>query len=217
MPGFFLHPGNLKCLFPAVGLALAVLVSFPSGSAAQARYQGRDNWQMPDSVVAVLGIEAGEVVADIGAGSGYFASYLCAAVGPQGRYLAVDIDTAALGRLAERAAALGLTNLDTVHAAVDDPLLPDGSVGLVFFCNTLHHISGRADYLKRLKAVLKPGGRVAVVDFFRKDLPVGPRDPGHKLSRQEALEALRKAGYVITAEYDFLPYQYFLVAGPATR
>ena len=176
--------------------------------------EDRDQWQMPDSVVAALGLKEGEVVADIGAASGYFSRRFSPAVGRSGRVLAVDIDTEALGYLAVRAHDKNLANLDTVHAAPDNPHLPESRVDLIFMCNTLHHLPARVKYLAALQAALKSGGRIAVVDFFKKDLPVGPRELAHKLSGEEAKNAFTEAGYRITKEFKFLPYQYFFVAEP---
>ncbi len=210
---YWLTPVSLVILGLATSLWSTAFCR-PTGEPDPARYQtsGRDSWQLPDTVLAALKIKKGQVVADIGAAGGYFARRFSRVVGPSGRVLAVDIDIQALSHLALLAAEDGLTNLDTVHASSDDPRLNPNSAHLVFFCNTLHHIGNRADYLKRLKRVLKPGGRVAVVDFFKRDLPVGPRSLSHKLGRAEAIETFHEAGYRIVEEYDFLPYQYFFVA-----
>ena len=178
--------------------------------------EGRDNWQMPDSVVAGLGLHEGNVVADIGAASGYFSRRFSPAVGKSGKVLAVDIDAEALGYLAVRAHDKHLANIDTLHADPDNPHLPASGVDLIFMCNTLHHLPARVKYLAALKASLKSGGRVAVVDFFKKDLPVGPRELTHKLSGEEAKSAFTEAGYRITKEFKFLPYQYFFIAEPRT-
>lgn len=176
--------------------------------------EGRDEWQMPESVIGLLELKPGMVVADIGAASGYFSRLFSTAVGSSGRVLAVDLDTEALAWLADRAAELGMTNIDTVHAEADDSHLPSGEVDLVFFCNTLHHISHRADYLKKLKRALAPGARLAVIEYYKRDLPVGPQGPGHKLSRDETRLILGEAGYRILSEPELLPYQYFIIASP---
>ncbi|MBW7996123.1 MAG: class I SAM-dependent methyltransferase [Candidatus Glassbacteria bacterium] len=187
-----------------------------SGGGNPTRYEseGRDEWQKPDKIVGLLDLKAGMVVADIGASSGYFSRRFSKAVGASGRVLAVDLDTEALAWLANKADELGMSNIDTVHADADDPHLPAGKVDLVFFCNTLHHIGDRVEYLRRLKSALKDDGRVAVLDFYKKDLPVGPQGPGHKLSWNEAYRALRDAGYKVVREPQHLLYQYFIIARP---
>ena len=168
---------------------------------------------MPDSVVAALEISPGDKIADIGASSGYFSRRFSPLAGVDGKVYAVDIDLETLGGLASRAEQTGLANIDTVHARPDDPSLPE-KVDLVFICNTLHHIRNQADYLRRLKGSLSPDARLAIVDFYKKPLPVGPQSLEHKLSREQTLEILKEAGYRVAREFSFLPYQYFIVSRP---
>jgi SAM-dependent methyltransferase len=95
-------------------------------------------------------------------------------VGPKGRVLAVDIDPKLLEGVRQRAADLKLENVETVLAAPDDPKLPAGSVDVVFICDVIHHIENRPVYYKLLGKALKPGGRLAIVDFHKRPMPVGP-------------------------------------------
>jgi SAM-dependent methyltransferase len=99
-----------------------------------------------------------------------------------------------------------LTNLTSVLAAANDPHLPQ-AVDLVFLCDTYHHIDARIAYFERLKQQLRPGGRVAIVDF-RIDSKEGPP---HKLAREAVLSEMTAAGYRLMREHDFLPEQYFLI------
>ncbi len=163
----------------------------------------RDAWQKPTEVVHALGIGKSEVIADIGAGTGYFARRFAPAAE---KVYAVDIDEGLLKFAADGAPP----NLEVVMAAVDDPRLPDNSVDTFFFCDVLHHIENRPDYLKRLARSLRPGGRVVIIDFHKKALPVGP-PPSMKLSEQDVIAQLKEAGFTKTRSFDFLPYQYFLV------
>jgi SAM-dependent methyltransferase len=78
--------------------------------------------------------------------------------------------------------------------------------------NVLHHVHDRADYLRALGGRLGPGGRIAIVDFHERELPVGP-PPDHKLARADAVAAVKAAGLRLLREEKFLPYQYFLIAG----
>lgn len=172
----------------------------------------RDLWQRPGSVVRALNLKSGDKLADIGASSGYFSLRFSPAVGAEGRIYAVDTDIEALGRLARRTAGRIPSNIDTVHARPDDPLLPE-KVDLAFFCHSLHHINHQAGYLRDLKRHLAPGARLAVIEF-RENSPVGPRGEGHRLSRERALGILRDAGFRTVEEFAFLPFQYFLVATP---
>jgi ubiquinone/menaquinone biosynthesis C-methylase UbiE len=100
-------------------------------------------------------------------------------------------------------------NLQTILAAPDDPHLPPHSVDMIFFCDVLHHIENRAAYYVKLAKVSKPGGRVVVIDFFKKPLPVGPPE-SMKLSDQEVIAEFQKAGFNLSKRLDTLPYQYFL-------
>ncbi len=163
----------------------------------------RDGWQKPHEVVEALSLRPDEVVADIGAGSGYFARRLAQRAS---KVYAVDIDERLLKAAGEGAPA----NVQTVLASPDDPRLPPASVDTIFFCNSLHHIENRALYYPKLKRALKPGGRIVVIDFHKRPLPVGPPE-SMKLSEAEVVAELASAGFQKAKPFDFLPYQYFLV------
>jgi SAM-dependent methyltransferase len=108
-----------------------------------------------------------------------------------------------------RAGEAGLDNVVAVRAKPDDPLLPAGTIDVVFICDTWHHIENRAAYLRRLAQALAPGGRLAIVDFH-KEAPMGP-PPEMKLSRDEVAQEILAAGFRLQQEHTFLPHQYFLV------
>jgi SAM-dependent methyltransferase len=163
----------------------------------------RDEWQKPHDVVMALDLKPSDVIADIGAGTGYFARRFARHAG---KVYAVDIDEKLLAIAAKDAPP----NLTTVLAAPDDPRLPERSIDIVFFCDVLHHIENRAAYYPKLAKALKPGGRIVVVDFYKKPLPVGP-PPAMKLSDEQVIAELRDAGFVLVKRLDILPYQYYLV------
>ena len=100
-------------------------------------------------------------------------------------------------------------NLETIVAAPDDPHLPQHSVDVVFFCDVLHHIENRPAYYLKLAKVLKPGGRVVVIDFYKRPLPVGPPE-AMKLSDEQVITEFQKASFALSKRLDMLPYQYFL-------
>lgn len=170
----------------------------------------RAAWQKPAEVVAALHIAAGQAVADIGSGSGYFTLPFARAVGPKGKVFAVDIEPGMIEHVRKRAREERAEAIEPVLAAPDDPKLPPGSTDLVFICDTWHHIGGRVAYLRRLRPDLRPGARVAIVDFDKRPLPVGP-PPEEKLAREEVVNEFREAGFSLAEEQTFLPYQYFLV------
>ncbi len=173
----------------------------------------RAQWQKPGEIPAAIGLKEGMVVADIGAGTGYFERFFSKAVGPKGRVYAVDIEPKMVAHIESRAAEEKTPNVVAVLAEPDDPKLPAAGVDVIFVCDTWHHINDRLDYLKRLAASLAPGGRLAIVDFRKKPLPVGP-PPEHKLAREVVMDELAQAGWSTAGESDLLPYQYLLIFTP---
>jgi len=170
----------------------------------------RDTWQRPDEVIAALVPRDDLAIADIGAGTGYFAVRFARAV-PKGRVFGVDIEASMAAHLTERAAKEGLTNLEAHVAPPDDASL--GALGrpldLVFVCNTYHHIANRSDYFRSVRSHLAAGGRLAIVDY-RLDAHRGP-PPEHRLSEAVVEAELAEAGFKRVATHDFLPDQYVLV------
>lgn len=163
----------------------------------------RDAWQKPHEVITALKLKSSETIADIGAGPGYFARRFA---NHAGTVYAVDIDA----RLLEMGAAKAPANYKTIVAAPDDPRLPAAAVDTIFFCDVLHHIENRPAYYRKLDAALKPGGRIVIVDFYKKPLPVGP-PPAMKLEREQVIGEFQTAGFRLADSYNFLPHQYFLV------
>ena len=167
----------------------------------------RDAWQMPDRVIAALGLKRGQIVADIGAGTGYFTVRLAKSEAMPKVY-AADIEPSMVSYLKERAAKEGLNNVVAVQAAADTPNLPE-AVDVVLIVDTFHHIGGREVYFRKLAKSLKPGGKVAIIDF-RPGVPDGPPKEFHFTPEQVKAE-MSKAGYNLTAQPDFLPRQQFLI------
>lgn len=170
---------------------------------------GRDAWQKPDEVIAALKLPADAVVADIGAATGYFPVRLAKAL-PKGKVYGADIEQSMVDYLAQRAKTEGLGNLQAILCAPDDPRLPE-PVDLVLVVNTYHHIGERPAYFKRLLDKLKPGGRLAIIDF-RKGQPMGPPEE-HRIDAAQVKSELESAGYALAADHTFLPNQHFLVFG----
>jgi ubiquinone/menaquinone biosynthesis C-methylase UbiE len=170
----------------------------------------RDAYQKPDEVLAALALREGEVVADIGAGSGYFTVRFARAVGGKGRVYAVDVSPDMIRHLNRRVRDEGLGNVVTMLSDPDDPLLPDASVDRFVVVDTWHHIEDQAEYLALMKRMLRPGGQVVMIDFQKRELPVGP-PVSMKIAREDLVKQMEAAGFHLAAEHGFLPYQYFLV------
>jgi arsenite methyltransferase len=169
----------------------------------------RDAWQKPDEVIRTMKLKSGDVIADIGAGTGYFTRRFAVAVGPEGKALGLDIEQSMIGYMNKDAKRLNLNNYVARRVKSDDPELAPASVDVVFLCDTYHHIEDRVNYFKRVAAGLKPGGRLVIVDFYKKELPYGP-PPAHKLAKDVVIDELRRAGYSLKQDLRFLPYQYYL-------
>jgi ubiquinone/menaquinone biosynthesis C-methylase UbiE len=198
-----------------VALLAAVLAAAGCGRLKRAAYapDDRDEWQMPERVIASLAIEPGARVADVGAGGGYFTFRLADAVGPEGVVYAVDVDEEMLDYIAGRAAEEGRANVEIRRAEAGDPNLPDGAVDLVFTSNTYHHLPDRVAYFRALQTDLAPDGRIAIIEFV--ETGFFSRWFGHNTDPDLILEELEAAGYRRVADHDFLPRQSFTVYAPA--
>jgi predicted methyltransferase len=170
----------------------------------------RDAWQKPSELIAALALRPGQTVADLGAGTGYFSRYLADAVGPDGTVLAVEVEPTLVVHLRQRAEREQRATVVPVLGSMDNPRLPAGGVDLIFIADTYHHLDHRQRYLPRLRRALRPGGRVAVVDWKPGKLPEGP-PPDHKLPPEQVIEEMRAAGFQLEDNLNVLPYQYVLV------
>jgi ubiquinone/menaquinone biosynthesis C-methylase UbiE len=177
---------------------------------------GRARWQRPDRLVRALALRPGQRVAEIGAGSGYFVRRLARVVGSRGRVYAVDAEPKMLAVLAEELRRRRLGNVTPVLGLDGDPLLPERSLDLILVVNTYHHFAGGPRYLRRLRRLLRPGGRIVNVDFHRRETPVGP-PVERRVAREKFLADARRAGLRVVREETFLPYQYVLVLTPLAR
>ncbi|MFZ1092693.1 MAG: class I SAM-dependent methyltransferase [Xanthobacteraceae bacterium] len=167
----------------------------------------RDAWQKPNEVLDALHLDRTARVADLGAGTGYFSARIARLI-PEGKLFAVDIEPDMLRFLGERAQREHLSFLVPVLASAGSPNLPE-PVDLVLVVDTYHHIDKRVAYFAALRASLRPGGRLAIVDF-KADSPNGP-PPEHRISAERVAAELNAAGYSLLATHLFLPRQYFLV------
>lgn len=173
----------------------------------------RDTYQKPHEVLTALNIKPGEVIADVGAGSGYFTFRLAHFVGDKGKVFAVDVSPDMVRHVNRRIRDSKTINVVTILADPDDPLLPDQSVNRFFICDVWHHVDNQTKYLSLMKKMLKPGGEIVMIDFHKKELPFGP-PPQMKIAREDLIKQMEANGFKKTKEHTFLPYQYFLVFAP---
>jgi ubiquinone/menaquinone biosynthesis C-methylase UbiE len=170
----------------------------------------RDLWQLPGQIMDALGVAEGSVVADIGAGGGWFTIRLARRVGPNGIVYSEDIQPEMLEATGRRVSKEGLRNVRTVHGTVDDPKLPAGALDAVLIVDTYHEIEYPVALLRNIATSLKPQGRVGVVDFKKDGLGPGPAledrvDPDVIVRDAEA------AGLKLVRRETFLPYQFLLI------
>jgi SAM-dependent methyltransferase len=163
----------------------------------------RSEWQMPERVIDALGLQKSDVVADVGAGTGYFSRRFATRVA---HVYAEDIDPEALSFLRKEA----LAKITVVSGKPENPMLPPNSCNLIFICDVLHMVGNRPAFLRNVIPAMKPGAKVAVIEFYRKQLPVGP-PLWAKLSEEEVKEDFLKGGLKLDKQLTFLPYQYFLI------
>ncbi len=181
---------------------------FTGAEAWAARFDdpARAAWQKPEHVVELLELAAGMVVADVGAGTGYFEPFLSRSVAPGGRVLALDVEPDMVRWMEARAAREGWDGVEPREVPADDPRLDPGSVDRVLVVDTWHHVAGRAAYAGKLFAALRPGGSVLVVDFTAES-PEGP-PPAMRLTAEEVSAELAAVGFSIEVLAESLPHQY---------
>jgi len=170
----------------------------------------RDLWQMPGPIMDALGIADGSVVADLGAGGGWFTIRLARRVGPNGRVYAEDIQRLMLESTRRRVAREGLRNVEPVLGTESDPRLPRGRLDAVLVVDTYHEINDPVALLRNLARSLKPQGRIGVVGF-RKD-GLGPGPPlEERVDPELVVRDGDAAGLRLARRETFLPYQFFLI------
>lgn len=170
---------------------------------------GRDAWQRPEEVVALMKVAPGGKVADLGAGTGYFLPHLSRAVGPEGKVLALDVEPDMVRYMEARVAREQLANVEVRQVALDDPALEPSSVDRVLIVNTWHHIEARAAYAERLARALRPGGRVVIVDFTQ-ETDRGPPPP-QRVTAEAITAELGSAGLSVELLAETLPDQFVVV------
>jgi ubiquinone/menaquinone biosynthesis C-methylase UbiE len=205
-----------------VALALAVSVAAAVPVAAQLASRPAEEWIKTldgtarvsalkiDEVVAALKLAAGQVVADIGAGSGLLEVPLAKAVGPRGRVYAVEVDAGFFPEIKKRTDAAQLANVQTVLGKFTDPGLPVRNLDLALFHDVLHHVEGRAAYLKTLAGYVSPTGRIAIVDYEGGQGPHA-QQPELQVTREQIETWMKAAGFQKVDDVKLFADKYVLV------
>jgi predicted methyltransferase len=217
-------------LLAAIGLALAITLGTPGTFAQQPRQHGRlfppqdlgllegpdrDAWQRPEQIMDFLEIAEGTVVADLGAGGGWFTIRLAHRVKPNGRVYAEDIQPEMISAISRRAERENLEIIETVLGTSVDPQLPT-LVDVVLIVDAYHEMDDPRALLRNVRTSLKPGGRVGIVEF-KKD-GYGPGRPMHeRVDPETVIRDAEAAGLRLEARGDFLRYQYLLKFAAADR
>ena len=201
---------------------MAVLLALSGTAAAQLASRPADEWVKSldsaerlaglkvNEVAASLELDAGDVVADLGAGSGPFIVPFAAHVGPKGKVYAVDIDRGFFPHIERRAKEAGVGNVQTVLGEFTDPKLPAADVDVAFFHDVLHHIENRAAYLKTLVKYLKADARIAVIDYHPAQSPHRD-DPALQVSKEQATAWLAEAGFKPLYEIPLFTDKWFVI------
>jgi ubiquinone/menaquinone biosynthesis C-methylase UbiE len=174
----------------------------------------RDLWQRPDLIMDAMGIADGSVVADIGAGSGWFTIRLARRVGPQGTVFAEDVQQEMINAISRRVSREGFNNVKPVLGTINDPKLRALSLDAALMVDSFHEVDAndRVTMLANLGKALKPQGRLGIVDFRLDGTGPGPA-PEERVSPDVVITAAQKAGLKLIRQEPFLEYQYFLIFG----
>jgi ubiquinone/menaquinone biosynthesis C-methylase UbiE len=194
------HPVSGRVIAPVMSAAGAGWLERPEREAEEA----------PSRAIKALKIQPGQVVADIGAGSGYYTVRLARAVGESGRVFATDIQPAMLELLRGNVAKAGLDNVTTVLGAPDDPRLPAATVDLALMVDVYHELAAPQAFLRRLRPALKKDGRLVLLEFRKEDRRI-PILEVHKMSVAEVRQELAPEGHRLVEVLDVLPWQHILV------
>jgi len=169
----------------------------------------RSEYQQPEKVIEFLGDLSKKTIVDIGAGSGYFSVKLAQKAK---KVIAADVSQEFQDYLRERIEKEKIENIELREIPYNSPSLQDKEVDMIFIVNTYHHIENRINYFAKAKKGLKKNGELIIIDFFKKETPVGP-PLEHKVAIDEVIVELKKAGFTnFIKEVDLLPYQYIIKA-----
>ncbi len=169
----------------------------------------REREERTDLLLKELELNPTDVVADVGAGSGYF-TFRMAPLVPRGKVLAVDIQPEMLDKIRSRKVKAGAANVEAVLGSITDPNLPSDSVDLALFVDAYHEFSHPYEMMMSIRKALKPGGRVVLVEYRAED-PKVPIRPRHKMTEAQAVKEMEAAGFQFAGNRKSLPQQHVMI------
>ena len=184
---------------------LVLFIQVPTSCAQKTRWEKRDKWQNVPAIFEAMAVQPGSQVADIGARDGYLTIRLVEAVGMQGRVYAVDINAKSLETLRDNLAAEDTSRVVLVHSEPDDPMLAEASLDAAVVVNAYHEFEAYKAMLKHIKAALKPGGRLVLVEPItdrRRDATRKKQMSHHEIGINYARADLEDAGFEVLDAQD---------------
>lgn len=176
----------------------------------------REDEEQPEKLLDALALGPGDIVADIGAGVGYFSLRMARRVGPDGKVLAVDIQKEMLEMLAQRQQEAGIENVERILGSITDPKLPEGKVDLVLMVDVYHEFSHPVEMMRRIRRALQPDGRVVFVEYRGED-PTVPIKLLHKMTEAQVRKEAAALGLEWQKTLEFLPTQHVIIFGKAEQ
>ena len=176
----------------------------------------REEFEQPEKVVDALKLQKGMIVADIGAGVGYFSLRIAKRVGAEGKVLAVDIQPEMLSLLKKNQEREGLTNVEPILSTVTDPHLPQELVDLALLVDVYHECQYPEEMIRQIRNSLNKNGRLVLIEYRGED-PEVPIKPEHKMTVKQVLAEIEPMGFQLKERLEFLPWQHILVFKKADR
>lgn len=200
------HPVSGRVIAPTMSVLGAPWLDRPE----------REAEERPTRAIDALRLRRGMVVADVGAGSGYYTVRLSRAVGPDGRVVATDVQPGMLDLIRGKLERETLTNVSLVQGAVDDPNLPAGTFDMILMVDVYHELATPQAFVRKLRDALKPDGRLVLIEFRGED-PDVPIQPLHKMTVAQVRQELEADGFTIDRVIDVLPWQHIIVLKQRTN
>jgi ubiquinone/menaquinone biosynthesis C-methylase UbiE len=186
-----------------------------AGGASWLEREGREEEQRPAEIFRAMGLKDGDVVADLGCGTGWFARRMARVVAPRGTVYAEDIQPEMLELLEQHVAAEGVKGVVPVLGTETDPKLPAAGLDWILLVDVYHEFQKPRPMLEAIRRSLKPTGKVALVEYRLEGTTASHIRTEHRMSVEQVLAEWQPAGFRLVKQYDFLPVQHFFVLEPA--